>query len=462
MKNIVLFFFLLNPFYLRSAQPNIKRVAIIGGGMAGVSTAAFLKNSKFEVHLFEKENRLGGNARSIPLPGANNQEVIVDVGPQYFSKDGWELYIDLLKYFKLYDENQLRKFNINFSVFKKDQELPDFITPDNSGPAFEWIFDKDHGLGRLFSMLTFVGEANKFHKKKTPENITVREFFKRSKVKKQYLNEIIKPIICTTVNSSMANVLDSAMISVGGFLAYEGIIPSSEFLVPKNGMQDYIEKVAIESKKKWNDFHVHLSSPVDKVIKKSDGTFKIYYQNGKVLNADYVVFATQAPAAGKILRDWDAFDGIWEDFTYTYTRVVIHNDRSYLHPIFNSFYNLVVREDGEYYLAMNLKNMSADFGDLIKSWNLTDEEYYDLKNNGHILAESYFDHPRTTPRFIAGVKELNRVAKGQGNMFFAGGWTLFVETQDNAILSGYLAAKKIDPKIVPYWKKKLPSLKKIN
>ena len=37
------------------------RIAIIGGGIAGL-TAAYLLNDKYEIALFEKENRLGGNA----------------------------------------------------------------------------------------------------------------------------------------------------------------------------------------------------------------------------------------------------------------------------------------------------------------------------------------------------------------------------------------------------------------
>lgn len=437
---------------------NKKRVAIIGGGMAGVSTAAFLKKSKLEVHLFEKEDHLGGHARSIALPGADGKQVFVDLGPQYFAEGGWDTYIDFLKYFNLYDENNLHKFTSGFTVFKENQEYPDFITPEVSGPGLEWLVTKDGGLSRLLSMLYFMGKANSFHKNVEKENLSIGEFLKELNMKDQYKEEIIKPLLSTSVNSPLASVEDAAMTTSAGLLAFRGPLETAEFFVSKVGLQPFIEKIAEKTGQNWEDFHLHLSTPVEKVIKNSDGTFKILSADGKELIVDYVVLAVHPYAAAKILKGWDVFEGLWEDFTYTDTRVVIHNDRSYLHPVYQSFYNIKVRSDGEYYLAMNLQKISPDYGDLIKSWNLSDEEYQDLKQNGHILAESYFKHPLTTPKFIERIQEIKQIAKEQGNIFFAGGWSLNWENQNTAILSGLEAAQSIAPEILPFWKKKLSSL----
>ncbi|MBP7389891.1 MAG: FAD-dependent oxidoreductase, partial [Chitinophagales bacterium] len=41
-----------------------KKVAVIGGGIAGISAACNLSERGFEVHLFEKENFLGGKVGS--------------------------------------------------------------------------------------------------------------------------------------------------------------------------------------------------------------------------------------------------------------------------------------------------------------------------------------------------------------------------------------------------------------
>ena len=41
----------------------MKRIAVIGAGISGMA-AAFLLSQKYEVHLFEKENRLGGHTHT--------------------------------------------------------------------------------------------------------------------------------------------------------------------------------------------------------------------------------------------------------------------------------------------------------------------------------------------------------------------------------------------------------------
>ena len=86
MKKFIYLLFLFLSISIYAENTPLKRVAIIGGGMSGVSTGAFLKDKKLEVHLFEKENRLGGHVRTFPLPGAPGKLVNVDVGPQYINQ----------------------------------------------------------------------------------------------------------------------------------------------------------------------------------------------------------------------------------------------------------------------------------------------------------------------------------------------------------------------------------------
>jgi predicted NAD/FAD-binding protein len=41
-----------------------KRIAIVGSGISGLSTLWTLRNTGHEVHLFEKEDRLGGHTNT--------------------------------------------------------------------------------------------------------------------------------------------------------------------------------------------------------------------------------------------------------------------------------------------------------------------------------------------------------------------------------------------------------------
>jgi uncharacterized protein with NAD-binding domain and iron-sulfur cluster len=48
-----------------------KRVAVLGGGVAGLSAAHELAERDFEVDVYERKPVLGGKARSIPVPGSS-------------------------------------------------------------------------------------------------------------------------------------------------------------------------------------------------------------------------------------------------------------------------------------------------------------------------------------------------------------------------------------------------------
>ena len=52
-----------------------KKIAVIGSGIAGISASYFL-SSKYDVHLFEKNNYLGGHTRTVKVPTDNNISIV--------------------------------------------------------------------------------------------------------------------------------------------------------------------------------------------------------------------------------------------------------------------------------------------------------------------------------------------------------------------------------------------------
>ena len=54
------------------------KIAILGGGIAAISLASFLQNSRKikEINIFEKENEIGGLLRSYKI-----DKIYYDVGP---------------------------------------------------------------------------------------------------------------------------------------------------------------------------------------------------------------------------------------------------------------------------------------------------------------------------------------------------------------------------------------------
>ena len=56
----------------------MRRVAIIGGGLAGLSAAAALGEAGYRVDLYESRGFLGGRATSYPLPGSGESIDTID------------------------------------------------------------------------------------------------------------------------------------------------------------------------------------------------------------------------------------------------------------------------------------------------------------------------------------------------------------------------------------------------
>ena len=62
-----------------SGKMEKKRIAIVGSGISGLSALYALRNTQHEVHLFEKEERLGGHTNTVPWTH-NGKSTPVDTG----------------------------------------------------------------------------------------------------------------------------------------------------------------------------------------------------------------------------------------------------------------------------------------------------------------------------------------------------------------------------------------------
>ena len=73
------------------------RIAVVGGGVAGLS-AAWLLSQRYDVTLFEGENRVGGHANTVEAPGAKGP-VAVDTGFIVYNEPNYPNFTALLKHF---------------------------------------------------------------------------------------------------------------------------------------------------------------------------------------------------------------------------------------------------------------------------------------------------------------------------------------------------------------------------
>lgn len=96
-----------------------KKIAVIGSGFSGLSSAAYLTKAGYDVHVFEKNNELGGRARKIEIDGYS-----FDMGPS------WYWMPDVMESF-------FNDFNSSTKVH---------FTLKKLSPSFNMVFDKNETI----------------------------------------------------------------------------------------------------------------------------------------------------------------------------------------------------------------------------------------------------------------------------------------------------------------------------
>lgn len=106
-----------------------RKVAVIGGGLAGVSSAICLADRGFEVKIFEKENYLGGKIGSWPVKFEDNYSTNVEHGFHAFFRQYYNLRnllnkIDALKYLIPIDDYLIMTRALGNYSFKEIKTVP--------------------------------------------------------------------------------------------------------------------------------------------------------------------------------------------------------------------------------------------------------------------------------------------------------------------------------------------------
>jgi oxygen-dependent protoporphyrinogen oxidase len=267
-----------------------KKVAVIGGGISGLTTAFLLKSKGIDVTLFERADTVGGNVQTVTRDGYTLEQ-----GPNSLLKT--PRFVDLVKLLKLED-----------NVLAADESAGKrYIL---SGGKLSALGPKSF-LNGYFSLKTIFGLIREpFIRSRSPEHESVAEFVTR-RIGPEFLEKAIDPFVSGVYagdpkNLSMRSAFPKLyeMERDFGSLIMGTIRRKVEKVDPdfprtfsfRGGLKTLVGALAdgIGS-------GVRLSTPVDEIEETSKGKFRVAGEE-----FDAVVISTPAAVASGLVANRDA------------------------------------------------------------------------------------------------------------------------------------------------------------
>ncbi|MGV3612072.1 MAG: FAD-dependent oxidoreductase [Fluviicola sp.] len=417
------------------------KVAIIGGGIAGVSGAHFILEAdpNAQIILFEKDEKLGGNAQTVSVKNKAGELVNVDIGPQYFIEGPWDDYIAFLTKTLGPNPYQSETLNASLLIQREKEQKPVLVSPLGMKLRGE-------KLGKLLKLKRFNKEAYKMYKK--PEQwkgISVETWVKQLQFDESYKKEIIYPFMAASLGTTISEIKTTSAVDVVKLFAFRKPKATNKFKVMTDGMGTLIQRVG--EKMDPNRIAITCSSPVTKVVRSKEKWLVTYSNNGKEQTelVDFVVFATHADQAAKILKSETSLSeslNCLKKCTYFEARIALHTDSTFVNNEKPAFLNIITNTSNELVSStMNLSMISPRLNGIYKSW-ASPEAIERLKKDGKLLHVTSFWHSLVTTDFVLQLEILHKQIAEVPSLYLSGGWSEGLETQNSAVISGKHAAEK--------------------
>ena len=270
-----------------------KNIAIIGSGFSSLSAACYLAKKGFEVHVYEKNDTLGGRARQFKENGFT-----FDMGPSwYWMPDVFERFFnDFDK--KSTDFYSLKKLNPAYQVYFGENNY--VAIPDELEKICK-VFEKEE-KGSSVELLKFMKMAKENYRIAVTEmlykmpGISPFELVSIDTVKRvgYFFTNIKKQVHKRFKNPKLRSILEFPVLFLGADSsntpAFYNFMNYADFGLgtwqPNNGFYDVV-KAMIKIGKSLG-VHYHNNSNVTQIITKNNSATGIIVNN-KIINSQYIL-----------------------------------------------------------------------------------------------------------------------------------------------------------------------------
>ncbi|MGQ0481725.1 MAG: NAD(P)/FAD-dependent oxidoreductase [Pseudonocardia sp.] len=387
-------------------------VAVIGAGVAGL-TAAYLLQRRYDVTLFEADDRLGGHAHTHELPTSDGGAAYVDSG---FIVHNTRTYPNLLRLFG------------ELGVATQDSEMSMSVRCDGCGLEYAGarklpgLFPRAGGplarpnLARA-RYLRMLAEIPRFHAHArrvlaAPDSVmddtdvTLGAFLAIGGYSRYFVDHFMLPVVSCVWSAGAELSLRYPARYLFRFLDHHGLLSvggSPTWRTVVGGSHRYVERVA------KGLGTVHQSTPVRAVTRGPDGV-RIRDDSDTVHHADRVLVATHPDQALALLADaGDNERAVLGAFGYSRNETWLHHDTSVLprtpgaRASWNYLKSGCASDDSPVLVSYDMNRLQrlAEPADYVVTLNGAGRVADD-----QVIARMVYEHPVYTPESVAAQRRL--------------------------------------------------------
>ncbi len=270
-----------------------KKIVIIGSGFSSLSAASYLAKKGFDVHVFEKNDTLGGRARQLKKDGFT-----FDMGPSwYWMPDVFEsFYNDFGKSTK--DFYTLNRLDPGYQVVFGENEI---IPIGDSLEKIYAIFEKEEA-GSSQKLKKFIASAKDNYEIAIKDlvyrpGLSPLELITPTTIKKvnYFLSNIKRDVYKDFKSPKLRQILQFPVLFLGAkpsnTPSFYNFMNFADFGLgtwhPENGMYSIVEAMVSLAESLGVTFHTN--SAIDKINVDNTGTATGIQINGKQVQADVVL-----------------------------------------------------------------------------------------------------------------------------------------------------------------------------
>jgi predicted NAD/FAD-binding protein len=396
---------------------NPLRIAVVGCGVAGLTTAWLLQR-KHEVHLFEKNDYLGGHTRTLEVPQSDGSCLPVDTGFIVMNHRNYPNFTKVLEQLDVPLGDSSMSFSFYDAVSKYGYSGNSLGT---LFPSIGYLFKLSH-LRLIRNLMRFAKVGYQDLQSGFLEGKTLSEYCTERKFGDSFLNHYLYPMGAAIWSSPIAEMHAFPAKPYLHFLENHGLLrlknrPPWKYV--KGGSQTYVKAMLKTFKHSPN-----LSTAPASIQRTPDGV-RLHMRTGDTLDFDHVIIGAHADEALKLLADPSAEEtknlAPWR---YQPNTVTLHTDSSQL-PNKRKLWSAwnFVREP-----AFNEERPVAVSYYMNRLQNLkTDQDYIVTLNNtrsipaNHVINTTTLTHPLYSFESMATQDRLRQM-NGQQNTWFCGSY----------------------------------------